>query len=157
MTRQSGNTWIIGSRFTDYKGGQFRQGQFQEWELQTLDESRRVHFAEQLLPELQRQLPTQASVAQTLTPRQYVQVLSTHQQASSWGENPLLFSLGAVAYLRRGTLSGSRAMLYREVIAALLETREPAHQQRVYVHNLLAEIALELYQIKGRTTMCVQS
>jgi NACHT domain len=32
-----GGTWIIGSRFTEYKGGQFIHGQFTEWELQALD------------------------------------------------------------------------------------------------------------------------
>lgn len=149
--QQNGNIWIIGSRFTDYKGGQFRQGQFQEWELQMLDEPRRVRLAEQLLPELQRQISTQAQPASNLTARQYIDALREHPQAASWGQNPLLFSLAAVVYLRRGTLSGSRAMLYREVIAALLETREPDEQQRADLYHLLAEIALELYQIKGRT------
>ena len=52
LARRNGNIWIVGSRFTDYKGGQFQQGQFQEWELQPLDNERRLKLATQLLPEL---------------------------------------------------------------------------------------------------------
>jgi RecA/RadA recombinase len=144
LARRAGNIWIVGSRFTDYKGGQFQQGQFQEWELQPLDEERRLKLATQLLPELQRQLPQSVEHA---SPQGYVQALGGHRQAATWGANPLLFSLGAVVYLRRGNLSGSRAMLYREVIDALLETRHGDTQLR----QILVHTALELYQIKGRT------
>ncbi|MEO7021518.1 MAG: HEAT repeat domain-containing protein [Ktedonobacteraceae bacterium] len=151
LAQGSGNTWIVGSRFTDYKGGQFQQGQFQEWELQTLDEPRRQQLAAQLLPELQRQLPVPAQPARTLNAPDYVQALNEHRQAATWGENPLLFSLGAVVYLRQGNLSGSRAMLYREVINALLETRESDAQRREQLRGILASVALELYQTKGRT------
>lgn len=42
-------------------------------------------------------------------------------------------------------------MLYQEVIAALLETRESDSQQRAFLRDLLADLALELYQMKGRT------
>ncbi len=145
LAQKNGNSWIVGSRFTDYKGGQFEHGQFQEWELQPLDQERRLRLATQLLPELQRQLaiPTQS----TPSPQAYVQALGEHRQAATWGTNPLLFSLGAVAYLRRGTLTGSRAMLYREVINALLETRGGDVQLR----HILAHSSLELYQAKGRT------
>src|SRR5260370_5346979 len=45
-------TWIIGSRFTEYKGGQFTHGQFAEWELQALTEPDRLALARQLLPAL---------------------------------------------------------------------------------------------------------
>ncbi|MGH2510041.1 MAG: hypothetical protein ACRDHZ_21895 [Ktedonobacteraceae bacterium] len=48
---------------------------------------------------------------------------------TTWGENPLLFSLGTVLYLRHGHLSRSRATLYCEVINALLETCEPDVQR----------------------------
>ena len=145
LAQKNGNSWIVGSRFTDYKGGQFQYGQFQEWELQPLDHERRLRLATQLLPELQRQLAI--STQPTPSPQAYVQALGEHRQAATWGTNPLLFSLGAVAYLRRGTLSGSRAMLYREVVNALLETRGGDAQLR----QALAHIALALYQVKGRT------
>ncbi len=148
---KSGNSWIVGSRFTDYKGGQFEQGQFQEWELQTLDEPRRQQLAAQLLPELQRQLPAFPQATLPLDPPDYVRALGEHRQAASWGENPLLFSLGAVVYIRRGTLSGSRALLYCEVIDALLETGEPDVQKRATLRPILAASALELYQTRGRT------
>jgi len=151
LARLPGTAWIVGSRFTDYKGGQFQQGQFQEWELQTLDELRRQRLAAQLLPEIQRQLSNTPSSVHELDPRAYVRALSEHRQTATWGENPLLFSLAAVVYLRRGTLSGSRAMLYREVIEALLETREHDGSRREQLLLVLADVALELYQIKGRT------
>jgi len=142
LARLPGTTWIVGSRFTDYKGGQFQQGQFQEWELQTLDESRRQRLAAQLLPEIQRQLSNTPSSVHELHPRAYVRALSEHRQTATWGENPLLFSLAAVVYLRRGTLSGSRAMLYREVIEALLETREHDGSRREQLLLVLADVAL---------------
>jgi HEAT repeat protein len=56
-----------------------------------------------------------------------------------------------VVYLRRGNLAGSRAMLYREVIDALLEMREGDPHQRAQLRHMLADTALQLYQVKGRT------
>ena len=47
----TGNIWIVGSRFTEYKGGQFRRGQFAEWELQPMTHGLRQELAHRLLPE----------------------------------------------------------------------------------------------------------
>ena len=49
---EQGNTWIVGSRFTEYKGGQFKQGQFSEWELLPMDARLRRELATKLLPEI---------------------------------------------------------------------------------------------------------
>src|SRR5436305_3915566 len=51
---EKGNTWIIGSRFTEYKGGQFKQGQFSEWELLPMNRVLRLELARRLLLQLQR-------------------------------------------------------------------------------------------------------
>ncbi|WP_161975479.1 HEAT repeat domain-containing protein [Tengunoibacter tsumagoiensis] len=147
LAQISGNIWIIGSRFTDYKGNQFQSGQFLEWELQPLGYEHRLQLAARLLPELQYQLTGSLDTYDKLDPLAYVQALSEHQQAATWGANPLLFSLGAVVYLRRGNLSGSRAMIYREVIGALLQTRATNRD----LLPILAQVALALYQVRGRT------
>ena len=144
-----GGTWIIGSRFTEYKGGQFTHGQFAEWELQPLDEKMRLKLAEHLFPVLIQAL----APSPTLTipsASAFVALLKDDVHNATWGENPLLFSLAATIYVQSGTLPTSRALLYREIIEAMLTARLHEQEQRDHVRGILAQLALHLYQTKGR-------
>ena len=145
-----GNTWIVGSRFTEYKGGQFKQGQFAEWELLPMNSALRRELARRLLPELQRLLKDEEKQA-TVSAETFVDILEHHSQAAAWGENPLLFSLAAVVYLKIGHLPSSRAALYREVIEAVLKTREHDPVRCKLLERLLTDLALWLHQRRGRT------
>jgi HEAT repeat protein len=146
---EKGNTWIIGSRFTEYKGGQFKHSQFTEWELLPMNRQLRLELAQRLLPQLQRFLPSTNEVI--LSPETFVRVLEKHAQAAAWGENPLLFSLAAAVFVKTGNLPPSRATLYREVIEAVLKTREPDPIRCRLLQRMLTELALWLYQSSGRT------
>jgi MoxR-like ATPase len=146
---ESGNTWVIGSRFTEYKGGSFKHGRFAEWELLPMDHQLRLELAERLLSELQQLLKSAPKPSQS--PATFVKLLEDHPQAAAWGENPLLFSLAAVVFLRTGELPASRAMLYREVIDAIFETREADLVRRKVLRHVLSDLALEFYKTKGRT------
>ncbi len=151
--QRSQGSWIIGSRFTEYKGGQFAHSQFAEWELQMLDKEERLTLAQQLLPALYDALygdgepdhrpPSPSAEA-------YVQELQQQTQTVMWGENPLLFSLAAVIYTQMGRLPASRAVLYAQVTEAMFAMRIHASEQRAQLRHLLAEIALEFYQTHGR-------
>ncbi len=144
INRQSGRwggNWIVGSRFTEYKGGQFGHDRFAEWELTPLDHDLRQELARRLL----------AALGGDRDPIAFVVALEAHAQARAWGENPLLLSLAAVGYARAGALPTSRVALYREVIAAVLTTRTPDPTRQQELLRLLATVALELYQVKGRT------
>jgi len=145
-----GNTWIVGSRFTEYKGGQFKQGQFAEWELLPMNSALRRELARRLLPELQRLLQAEGEQA-PVSAETFVNILEHHSQAAAWGENPLLFSLAAVVYLKIGHLPSSRAALYREVIEAVLKTREHDPVRCKLLERLLTDLALWLHQRRGRT------
>lgn len=145
---QPGNTWIIGSRYTEYKGGQFKQGQFSEWELVPMSHPMRLQLAERLFPELRRLLP---GVQVELTPSDFIQLLEHHPHAAAWGENPLLFSLAAIIALQTRGLPSSRAALYHDVMGALLQTREPDPFWHSLLMRMLTKLALWLYQYKGRT------
>jgi predicted NACHT family NTPase len=144
-----GNTWVIGSRFTEYKGGSFKHGQFAEWEILSMDHELRLELAKCLLPELQRLLPN--APEKSLPPATFVKLLKDHPQAATWGNNPLLFSLAAVVFLKMGKLPLSRAMLYQQVLDAILETREMDLVRRKVLRRVLSDLALELYKVKGRT------
>jgi HEAT repeat protein len=146
---EQGNTWVIGSRFTEYKGGSFKHGRFAEWELLPMDHQLRLELAERLLPELQRLLQSAPEPSQS--PATFVKLLEDHPQAAAWGENPLLFSLAAVVFLRTGGLPASRAMLYQKVLDAIFETRETDLVRRKVLRHVLSDLALELYKAKGRT------
>ncbi|MFL5702651.1 MAG: HEAT repeat domain-containing protein, partial [Ktedonobacteraceae bacterium] len=146
-------TWIIGSRFTEYKGGQFAHSQFAEWELQALNELERLALSRQLLPALSDALFS--NVAQNLKPalpsaEAYVEELQQSTQIASWGENPLLFSLAAVLYVQTGRLPASRAVLYAQVTEAIFTMRIHDAEQRAEMRHLLADMALEFYQTHGR-------
>jgi len=146
-------TWIIGSRFTEYKGGQFSHSQFAEWELQPLDEQERLALARQLLPTLYDAL--YGNVAQNLKPalpsaETYIEELQQSTQIAAWGENPLLLSLAAVPYTQTGRLPASRSVLYAQVTEAMFAMRIHDAEQRAQLRHLLAEIALEFYQTRGR-------
>jgi len=144
-----GNTWIIGSRFTEYKGGDFKHGQFSDWELQPMDHKLRLEMAEGLLPELQRLLFIPPSVS--LTPQHFVLRLEKHPQAATWGKNPLLFCLSAVVFIQTGDLPPSRAMLYKDVIDAVIKTRETDPVWRRSLSRMLGALALWIHEKKGRT------
>jgi hypothetical protein len=146
-------TWIIGSRFTEYKGGQFAHSQFAEWELQALNEQERIALARQLLPALYDAL--YSTVVQNLKPalpsaEAYVEELQQSTQIAMWGENPFLFSLAAVLYTQTGRLPASRAILYAQVTEAMFTMRIHDAEQRTELRHLLADMALEFYQTRGR-------
>jgi TIR domain/NACHT domain/HEAT repeat len=145
-----GNIWIIGSRFTEYKGGQFQRGQFTEWELQAMSSSLRRELARRLLPELYHLLKQPLGMVEE-APLAFVRLLEAHAQAAAWCENPLLFSLAAIVFVRLGTLPTSRAALYQQVIDAVLETREKDRLRRKVLLRVLSDLALGLYTAKGRT------
>lgn len=147
---RSGNTWVIGSRFTEYKGGQFKQAQFAEWELLPMNYALRMELAQRLFPELQRLLlPVQHGTS--LSAESFVSVLEQHPQASAWGENPLLFSLAAVVFTQTRGLPASRTALYHDVIGAVIEMREQNSLWRHLMLHQLTEFAFWLHQTKGRT------
>ena len=145
---EAGNVWVIGSRFTEYKGGSFKHGRFAEWEILSMDHKLRLELAERLFPELQRLIQGKSEQSQSSTT--FVKQLEDHPQAAAWGENPLLFSLAAVVFLQTGELPASRTMLYREVIDAILKTREASPVWQNVLLRLLTQFALWLHQNKGR-------
>jgi len=145
---RAGNTWIIGSRFTEYKGGQFKQGQFAEWELLPMSHSMRLQLSERFFPELRRLLPSATVVLSSET---FVDLLEHHPQAAAWGENPLFFSLAAVIILQTGGLPSCRAALYHDVVEAILQTSEQDPLWSNLLMRMLTKLALWLHQSKGRT------
>ena len=52
----------------------------------------------------------------------FVTTLEKHPHAAAWGDNPLLFSLAAVVFVKTGGLPASRATLYHNVIEAVLHS-----------------------------------
>ena len=150
MASDQGNVWIIGSRFSEYRGGQFHRNLFSEWELQPLTPKLRQALAEQLLPELYKQIhgPKDAGGGD---PSSFLHALEKHSQVSTWGKNPLLFSLAAIVFVYYGALPSSRATLYQQVIDAVLETRQKDPIRRTMVRKVVSSLALELYQEKRRT------
>ncbi len=150
LASRPGNTWVVGSRFSEYKGGQFKRGQFAEWELQPLDHDLRLQLAQRLLPELHRLLSGRDAPSED-EPAVFVRTLEFHQRAAAWGENPLLFSLAAVVFARTGALPSSRAALYQQVTDAIFETREQDPTRRKMQCHVAADLALDLYRTKGRT------
>ena len=147
LAARPGNTWIVGSRFTEYKGGQFKSSQFIEWELQPLSHELRLELAHRLLPELQHLLPISTDIP--MSPANFVHLLEQHSQAASWGENPLLFSLTAIVFLKTGELPSSRTLLYHEIVEAVLQTREESAVWQSILSRQLSAFALWLHQTKG--------
>ena len=146
---EDGNVWVVGSRFTEYKGGQFKQGQFSEWELLPMSATLRRELATKLLPIIATLLsPTATS---SLSPTAFVTELEKHPHAAAWGDNPLLFSLAAVVFVKTGGLPASRATLYNNVIEAVLTLREQDGIRRAHLLRAMSGLALWLHQEKGRT------
>ena len=96
-----GGTWVIGSRFTEYKGGQFAYGQFAEWELQPLDQVMRLELARHLFPILADMLHR----VPASSPEAFLEALEEDERIASWGENPLLFSLTAIVSVQEGNVA----------------------------------------------------
>src|SRR5260370_31006967 len=112
-----------------------------------MDHQLRLELAERLLPELQWLL--REAPEKSLSSSVFVKLLEDHPQAAAWGENPLLFSLAAVVFLRTGGLPSSRAMLYGEVIDAILKTRETSAVWCTILLRLLTQLALWSHRPKG--------
>ena len=149
LTSDQGNIWLVGSRFTEYKGGHLKYEQFTEWELLSMTPQLRIELAEKLLPNLYRLLHIEAI---SLSSSEFVNLLEKHSQASAWGENPLLFSLAAVVYAKTGGLPSGRAVLYHDVIEAVLTLKEPNSVARKHLLRALTGLSFWLYSEKrGRT------
>jgi HEAT repeat protein len=80
-----------------------------------------------------------------------LQALEKHFRASTWGKNPLLFSLAALVFVYYGSIPLSRARLYKQVFDAVLETRQKDAILRTMVRKVVSSLALELFQEKKRT------
>ena len=144
-----GNTWIIGSRFTEYKNGQL-SGHFTEWELRPMDNPLREELAKRLIEKLHPLLHQTDGVA-PCEPSKFVHALEEHPRTSAWGENPLLFSLAAIVFVRTGRLPLSRTEMYKNITGAVLDSHTNDSLSRFILHSTIGEVALELYQVKGRT------
>ena len=150
LASDKGNIWLVGSRFAEYKGGQLKYGQFNEWELLSMTPQLRKELAEKLLPELCRLLQKEVTVFSSSS--DFVNLLEKHPQAATWGENPLLFSLAAAVYAKTGGLPPSRAVLYHNVIEAVLTLKESDSVTRKRLLRVLTALSLWLYEgKKGRT------
>ncbi len=150
--------WLIGSRFTDYKGKQFDQAQFYEWEVKPLTDEQRQALAQALLPRLQRLAHQYGAIpAQAVSVQGFLVALAANAHVRSWGQNPLLLSLAASVYVAQGHLPPTRSELYRTVVDAILKSREALLLQQHPTHDLLTmrialgEVALRLFQDRGRT------
>jgi len=142
--------YIVGSRFTEYKGGLLGNEQFTEWELLPMTSIMRQELAKRLLPELYRLMHPEHTLVENSVSA-FADMLEKHEQAAAWGENPLLFSLTAVVFVHTGMLPSSRITLYQHVINSVLEIREPNRTQQEMLRSILACLSLEMYQEKGRT------
>lgn len=150
LASDQGNVWLIGSRFTEYKSGHLSSKQFTEWELLSMTSQLRRELAEKLLPDLYRLFQVNANVYPSSS--EFVDLLEKHSQAATWGENPLLFSLAAAVYAKTGGLPSSRAILYHDVIEAVLTLKEPDSVKRKHLLRVLTGLSLWLYTEKrGRT------
>lgn len=141
-------TCVISSRLTDFKRGQFLAGQAMEWELLPLDHALGQLLAQRLLPELQQRMPQ----AGPSDPKTFLKTLEMHPRIAAWRKNPLLFSLAAILYVRRGRLPESRRELYLQVIDAIIELRESGLEWRVTLREIFGALAYKfLTEHKGRT------
>ncbi len=150
LASRTGNRWVVGSRFSEYKSGQLKRGRFAEWELQPLTDVLRRELAQRLLPEIYKQLYDTNRFPRRL-PSSFLKALDKHARAATWGKNPLLLSLAALVFVDTGTLPPSRAELYHQVIDAVLKTRLKDSLRRTTVYIVAAALALELHRQKRRT------
>ncbi|GCE51370.1 NACHT domain-containing protein [Thermosporothrix hazakensis] len=148
QSARQGGLWLVGSRFTEYKGGQFQQGRFAEWELQPLDENHQKELLRRLFPELERVFLVQRQSPPDIDT--FLHQLAQDMQVTSWCENPLLLSLAAAVYVRSGSLPSNRAQLYQQAIEAVLACRNADPIIRELVLFRLEELALWVHQSRGR-------
>ncbi len=144
---QDAGAWIVGSRFTQYRSGDLGRGVFTEWQLLPLDGPAQRRLAERLLPLLAG--PDAPPAARESA--RFLAALDAHPQASAWKGVPLLFSLTASAWARRGALPASRAALYQIVTEALLAARTPDAEERRALCTVLARAALALFRSGAQT------
>lgn len=150
---QAGGVWIIGSRYTEYKGGQLAKGGYSEWELLPLDRPARLELAQRLLSALRQTAsaaPPAAARGVRLRPTSLVEALDERPQTRVWAENPLLLSLATTIYARGGALPARRATLFRAVVDAMLSAQTLASDTREALRRRLAGAALRLFQECGR-------
>jgi HEAT repeat protein len=150
-----GNIWIVGSRFTEYKGGQFAPGYFTEWELLPLTQEQQLELARRMFLALGRKETQEAtdaapSAAAEISVRTFMDALEAHPTAGSWSPNPLLFSLAATAFAEQGQLPHSRAALYDGVVAGILAQREADAARRAALTLALGQLGLRVHARNGR-------
>jgi HEAT repeat protein len=148
---QPGGVWIVGSRFTEYKGGQFSQSRFDEWELEPLDAQTQLALAQRLLPALRQRFYAPDAAQAHLSATGFTAALNSRARGAVWGRNPLLFSLAAAAYARSGFLPASRSALYASVVSATLQTREADAARQAELLTVIELLALTLYRAPGRS------
>ncbi|GHO88019.1 HEAT repeat domain-containing protein [Dictyobacter formicarum] len=147
--RIPGNTWIVGSRFTEYKGGQFKAGSFAEWELLPMSRELQNVLAEKIFAVFQNNIDLFSSA---ISASAFLTTLRSHRHASDWGQNPLLLSLAALIYARTGDLLASRVLLYKEVVNAIVTFRAKDEIHGKQLLHTFSALAYWLYlQRKGRT------
>ncbi len=151
LAPEKGNLWVISSRFADYHNGLFTQAECVEWEVQSLTPETRRSLAERLIPEVSRQMHGSSVLSNRRDAKSFLRALERHPRISTWGKSPLLFSLAAVVFVSFGTIPASRAALYRQVVDAVLETRQKNRWRRTTLREVAASLALKLFLQKRRT------
>jgi energy-coupling factor transporter ATP-binding protein EcfA2/flagellar biosynthesis/type III secretory pathway chaperone len=138
-------TVFISSRSASFRNEKLDErltGKLSIWELKPLTPSLRQNLASRLLPEIQRLLPESTKCE----PMTFIGTLE-HNRIAEWGENPLLFSLAAVEFVKTGTLPTNKGELYKRSIDGMLERYTNPNTLR----DSLGALALELFlQRKGR-------
>ena len=143
------SAWIVSSRFAEYQSGRFTSKRFSEWELLPLRHEQCQRLAQYLFATYPRKGLRDKAV---LGPLEFVDRLEADSKIAAWRENPLLFTLATVTYLRTGMFPSTRVELYEEVVSAILKNRESDPGRRGMTHRVMTAVALDLYyQRKGRT------
>lgn len=148
-----GGTWLVGSRFSDYKCQQFDQALFLEWEIKSLTPEQQTILARDLLPKLYRAVHGRHDHTNSRNNTQrFLEELAANPQANAWGQNPLLFSLAAYVFVVQDHLPPTRSELYRTFVDAGIQSRAAIlPYDRSTLHVAIADVALRLFQDRGRT------
>jgi len=115
---------IVGSRFTDYREGDLPHEHYTEWELESLTLETRSALADALIPQLCQALYPDRPFSDALNATQLIEHIGKGPAVSWWGDNPLLLTLAAFAFVKRGgSLPRRRVELYDDVVKSLIEVR----------------------------------